>query len=94
MTKKSSYLPAYVLRSNYRREVFFELSDNPASTQSYLLKKTSPKYRSHLSRSIKELLEYGLIECINPEDKTYKMYNLSKKGLEVKEEISKIYKQS
>lgn len=92
--ERKLYLPAYVLRSSYRKEVFFEISSKPGMTQKDLLEVTSPKYRSHISRTIKELIDLGLIDCKNPEDRTYKMYELSPKGLEVKEELSNLYHKS
>ena len=89
--EKEIYYPAFILRSDYRKEVFFEVSKKPGITQKDLLDITSPKYRSHLSRTIKELLDQNLISCKNPNDRTYKMYELSPRGLQVKEELSNVY---
>ncbi|MCA9486939.1 hypothetical protein H6501_03775 [Candidatus Woesearchaeota archaeon] len=87
----SVHLPTYVLKSVYRKKLFFELVKKPYQTQAQLLKKTeiALKYRSHVSRTIKELLDHDLIECENPLEKSYKMYKLSEQGLKVKDEIEK-----
>lgn len=88
---KSRNLTTFVLRSSYRKEVFEALSTKPGITQKDLLKTTAAKYRSHISRTIKELLDSNLIICKNPEDSTYKIYDLTQEGIKVKEEISKFY---
>jgi len=83
------HLPSFVLRSKYRREVFFKLVEKPYQTQSQLLKETCATYRSHLSKTFKELLDEGLIECENPKEKTFKIYKVTNKSIKVKEEIDK-----
>lgn len=89
MEKKEKHLTTFVLRSKYRKDVFFKLIEKPYQTQTQLLKQTSPIYRTHMSRTIKELQDEKLIECENPEEKTHKLYKLTKKGEQVKEEIEK-----
>jgi len=90
---EEKHLPTYVLRSKYRKDVFFEIIKKPYLTQTDLLKITPPNYRSHMARTIKELERYGLIECENPNEKRYKMYFATKKGLVIKEEIKKYGKE-
>lgn len=89
MEKKETSLPIFVIRSSYRKDVLFKLVEKPYQTQSQLLTKTSPSYKSHMSRTIKQLLDKKLIECENPKDPNYKLYSPTKKGLKVKEEIEK-----
>lgn len=89
MEKKEKHLPTFVLRSKYRKDVFFKLIEKPYQTQSELLKQTSPIYRPHMSRTMKELETEGLIECENPNETMHKLYKLTKKGFIVKEEIEK-----
>lgn len=88
---KRRNLTTFVLRSSYRKEIFQALSNQPGITQKDLLKTTAAKYRSHVSRTIKELLENDLISCKNPEDSTYKIYDLTTNGQKVKEEITELY---
>ena len=92
--KDEKSLPFFVLRSKYRKGVLFKIIEKPYQTQAKLLKETSPKYRSHLSRTIKELLEQDLIECENPNERMYKIYSPTDKALKVKEEIEKYEKTS
>lgn len=41
----------------------------------------------HVSKSLKELLDKGLIICKNPDDKFYRFYELTKKGREIIKEL-------
>ena len=43
----------------------------------------------NVSKSLKELVDRGLIKCENPKDKFYRFYSLTAKGKELKEKISK-----
>lgn len=89
MENNEKHLPSYILRSKYRKDVLFMIIEHPFQTQTDLLKQTSPKYRSHISRTIRELIGAGLIVCENPKEKTYKMYKPTEKAMTVKEEIEK-----
>ena len=57
--------------------------NKPASD---LIKVTS-MYKSHLSRTLKELKEEKLIECLNPNDREFKFYKLTKKSKEILKDI-------
>lgn len=92
MVKDKEHLPSFVLRSKYRKDVLFKLFEKPYQTQTQLLKDTSPKYRSHISRTMKELTEKNLVVCENPGAKLYKIYKPTKKAHVVKEEIEKYQK--
>ncbi len=48
------------------------------------------QYKSHNSVTIKELNEKGLIVCINPEDRSFKFYKITKKGKDVLKEVIRI----
>ncbi len=41
----------------------------------------------NVSKSLKELIDRGLIVCKNPQDKFYRFYELTKKGKEILKEI-------
>ncbi len=43
----------------------------------------------NVSKSLKELLNKGLIKCENPKDKFYRFYTLTDKGREIREMIIK-----
>ena len=41
----------------------------------------------NVSKSLKELMDKGLIKCENPEDKFYRFYSLTEKGKKMKKEV-------
>lgn len=41
----------------------------------------------NVSKSLKELVDKGLIKCENPKDKFYRFYSLTKKGKELRENL-------
>jgi predicted transcriptional regulator len=84
---KKIHLPAFVIKSEYRKDVLLKLIEHPNQTQTQLKELTSPKYRSHMSRTMKELSEHNLITCHNPEDHSYKIYFPTTIGIQVGEEI-------
>lgn len=43
----------------------------------------------NVSKSLKELVDRGLIVCKNPNDKFYRFYELTKKGRELIKELNK-----
>ena len=43
----------------------------------------------NVSKSLKELVDRGLIVCKNPDDKFYRFYELTKKGKEIIKELDK-----
>lgn len=43
----------------------------------------------NVSKSLKELIDKGLIICKNPNDKFYRFYELTKKGRELINELNK-----
>jgi len=48
------------------------------------------QYKSHNSTTIKKLTENGLITCINPEDRSFKFYKITKKGKNILKEVLRI----
>ena len=44
------------------------------------LEKEEGMYKSHVSRTIKELMDRGLIKCINPADRNFRFYELTTEG--------------
>ncbi len=43
----------------------------------------------NVSKSLKELVDRGLIVCKNPQDKFYRFYELTKRGKEILKELNK-----
>jgi DNA-binding MarR family transcriptional regulator len=46
----------------------------------------------NVSKSLKELVDRGLIVCKNPNDKFYRFYELTKKGKDILKELDKTTK--
>ena len=75
---KNKYeLISFILRSKNRQDILKYLAEGN-KTASELAKLTG-MYKSHVSRTIKELLNEKLIECLNPKDRSYKFYRLASK---------------
>ena len=70
-------LISFILRARNRKEIIKQLnSGNKTPTD---LAKITKMYKSHISRTLKELIDEGLIVCLNPKDREYKFYKLTKK---------------
>ncbi len=77
------YLLGFILKGCTRKKVFLELSQNIRVTPAVLYVKTSID-RSHIRRSLLELLKAGLIRCTTPKAQTGKVYVLTDNGRKVK----------
>ena len=44
-------------------------------------------YRTHVRRSLIELEDKKLVKCLNPKDRIYKLYKITKTGKEVLNKI-------
>ena len=84
---KNVHLPVFIIKSSYRKDVLLNLVKHPNQTQSQIKEHTSPKYRSHMSRTMKELLDKELISCYNPKDHAYKIYFPTELGVKIAEEV-------
>ena len=75
-------LISFIKRSKQRVQILNGF--HSSVTPSELAKRTnlSP---SHISRTLKELTEKGLIKCETPKAHIGKIYNLTQKGEEIKE---------
>ncbi len=74
----SDYLRAFILRGKNRLLVLKTLRDGE-KTQAQLHHETG-LYRSHVTRTLSELKGKGLVKCLNPKDRIYKLYVLTEKG--------------
>lgn len=76
---KNKYeLISFILRAKNRKDILNQLSlDNRTATE---LTKITKMYKSHISRTLIELLREKLIECLNPNDREYKFYKITNKG--------------
>ncbi|HIH17903.1 MAG TPA: hypothetical protein HA282_04245 [Nanoarchaeota archaeon] len=82
-------LISFVARSKRRRETLTLLSRSWRLSQPEIMRGLK-QYKSHNSRTLKELSDKGLIVCINPKDRAFKFYKITKKGKDVLEEATRI----
>lgn len=82
---KDIYLETFILRGKNRKQIIKALADG-RKTQAELHKITK-MYRTHVRRTINELISKGLVECLNPKDRIYKLYVLTKKGKKIRKKI-------
>lgn len=79
---------SFVARSKRRLDIL-RLLEKGRRSQVEIMNITK-MYKSHTSRTLKELLDNKLIICENPEDRAFKFYKITKKGKEILKEIEKI----
>lgn len=84
-----SKLISFVARAKRRKETLNLLSKHAQLSQPEIMRLLD-QYKSHNSKTIKELKEKGLIICTNPEDRVFKFYKITKKGKEVLKETLRI----
>lgn len=77
MPKKN--VVSYVLRSKNRFKVMESLAGYGEKVQTQIEKETC-MYKSHVSRTLKELQDVDAAKCTNPDDRSYKFYTLTPKG--------------
>ncbi len=77
MLKKEELL-SFIRRSKRRKEIL-ELLLNQSFTATDIEKVTGV-YKSHVSRTLLELKEQGLILCKNPNDRAFRYYKITSKG--------------
>ncbi|VVB79505.1 Winged helix-turn-helix [uncultured archaeon] len=75
---------SFVIRSKHRKGVFLALSEPKTPTQ---LSAELNLNLGYISNIIISLIDRKLIECLNPEEKRYRLYRRTKKGEELVKEI-------
>jgi len=81
-----SYLIGYTIASKYRQKVMNSLKDG-ALTPGTISKKTE-LHLSHVSLTLKQLVEKKLVICLTPKLKKGKLYDLTKTGKDLLKHIS------
>jgi predicted transcriptional regulator len=80
----------FVLKSEIRFFILISLKNGPKTPTQ--LTEENKFYITHISTNLKELEEKGLIICINPEKQKNKLFQLTKNGIKLIEEIHKMTK--
>lgn len=82
------YLATFVLRGKNRKEIMKILLEGN-KTQAELHKITN-MYRTHVRRTLNELISNKLVNCINPNDKRYKIYQLTPVGKSTMKKVNSL----
>jgi len=77
---------SFVLRGSIRKKVVLALDSKKIPSQ---IKDETKLEDSNVSRTLKELEREGIVRCITPNEKTGRIYELTKVGEEIKKNISK-----
>lgn len=78
-------LKGYILASRYRVAIMQSLSKEP-KTPKQLETETNVKF-SHISRTLKELADKGVVECLTPALHKQKYYGLTAAGKKAVNEL-------
>ena len=80
---------AFIIRSNYRKRVFLELSKPQRPSQ---IAKTLALRLTHVTRALRELKQKNLVKCLNPKESFGRFYELTSKGENVLKEVKNLAK--
>lgn len=89
MANNKLKLVSWILRGSQRRVIFKLLEGNKIPAQIYAEAiKINPKItRNSVSDVLREFKKKGLVKCINPAEKKGRIYQLTKKGKEIRKKI-------
>ncbi len=84
--EEKSYIDelSWIKRGKQRREIIVHIEDNNTPTE---IAKKSSYSLNHTSRVLGELKKHGFVKLINPEQKTGRLYKLTKKGRLIKDAL-------
>jgi len=83
---------SFLLVGKNRHRVLQCLEENKSEGEimSYKIEKYTELPKSHISKALKELNEYGLVKCTNDEDRKFKFYMITPKGQRVLKQVNKL----
>ena len=81
----------YVVRSKYRRIILLHLLKTEATPTE--LADHQSIHKSHVSRTLKDLVEAGLVECLTPGSRMGKVFGLTDSGKKIASKIVEKRKQ-
>lgn len=88
MKEEYPSLISFVAGSKRRQQVLELLKDKKISQPE--IKKLTGMYKTHTSRTLNELTEKELIDCLNPKDRSFKFYKITPKGKKIMDEVKRI----
>ena len=78
-----------ILNSSHLKDIYFYAVKKEFFMQKEVINNTKIKYPAHISKSLKELRELGILICENPKDRNYKRYQITPKAKSIEKEIKK-----
>lgn len=82
---------SFVLRGSIWKKIVLALDSQKIPSQ---IKNETKLEDSNVSRTLKELEKEGIVRCVTPNEKTGRIYELTKVGEEIKKELSKYLNQN
>ncbi len=82
MEKTRDY--SWVVRGKQRREIINTLEEEQTPTE---VSKKSGYSLNNTSRVLREFKEKGIARCLNPKEKTGRLYSLTEKGRQIKKKV-------
>ncbi|NCN39424.1 MAG: transcriptional regulator [Candidatus Aenigmarchaeota archaeon CG_4_10_14_0_8_um_filter_37_24] len=79
-------LYSFVIRSKKRKDILLSLEKVRTPTEIGNKVKTSV---SHVSRTLSDFQDKGIVECVTPEQKVGRVYRLTKNGKEILDYLKK-----
>ena len=79
-------LYSFVIRSKKRKDILLSLEKARTPTEIGNKVKTSV---SHVSRTLSDFQDKGIVECVTPEQKVGRVYRLTKEGEKISEYLRK-----
>lgn len=83
-------LVSFVRRSSQRRKILETL--NKPITPSQIARETK-MYITHVSRTLKELVDKGLVECLTPKERVEKYYKITTLGKDILKQLIQFEKE-
>jgi len=77
---------SWVLRGKQRREIIKFMDKVQTPTQ---IAKRSRYSLNHTSRVLRDFVKKGIAKCLNPKEKTGRLYTLTKEGKEIRDKLIK-----
>lgn len=67
-----------IVASEYRQQVIHSVYDRP-KTPTQIANEIN-KHQSHVSKTLRELVDFNLVECLNPNATKGRLYSLTEEG--------------
>ena len=80
-------LVSRVKSSRYREKVLFALDGVKTPTQ---IQKGIKIDKAHVTRALQDLVSVGLVECLTPDVRKFKMYRRTSRGTELLGELKRL----